>query len=79
METVAEVRLTSSTSATVNAGSIGTPTPFSRYVIVDPEVSVGASFTFESITVSVTGADDSSPSDAVTVKVLEPFSFAAGT
>ena len=41
--------------------------------------SVGASFAAARVSVTVAVADDNSPSEAVTVKVLAPFSFAAGS
>ena len=39
---------------------------------------IGASFTAAKVIVTVAAAEDSVPSDAVTVKVFAPFSFAAG-
>ena len=45
----------------------------------EPVASVGVSFTAVRVTVTVAAAEDSAPSDAVTVKVLAPFSFAAGS
>ena len=42
--------------------------------------SVGASFTAAILMLTVvSGEEDAAPSDAVTVKVLVPFSFSAGT
>ena len=42
-------------------------------------VAVGALFTGANEIVTVASLDKDSPSEAVTVNVLEPFSFAAGT
>jgi hypothetical protein len=42
-------------------------------------VKLGASFTAARVIVTVAAAEESAPSDAVTVKVFAPFSFAAGT
>jgi hypothetical protein len=41
--------------------------------------NVGASFTAARVSVTVAVAEESAPSDAVTVKVFVPFAFAAGT
>ena len=41
--------------------------------------NVGASFTAAKVIVTVAATEESAPSDAVTVKVFVPFSFAAGT
>ena len=40
---------------------------------------LGASFTAAKVIVTVAAAEERPPSDAVTVKVLAPFSFTAGT
>ena len=40
---------------------------------------VGASLAAARVTVTVAAADESAPSEAVTVNVLAPFSFAAGS
>ena len=40
---------------------------------------VGASLAAARVTVTVAAAEDNAPSEAVTVKVLAPFSFAAGS
>jgi hypothetical protein len=43
------------------------------------EAQAGASFAAAKVIVTVAVAEESAPSDAVTVKVFAPFSFAAGT
>jgi len=48
-------------------------------VVVELTARVGASFTAAKVIVTVAVAEESPPSEAVTVKVFAPFSFAAGT
>jgi hypothetical protein len=54
-------------------------------VLVVPPVALrltaitGASFTAAKVIVTVAAAEESAPSDALTVKVFAPFSFAAGS
>jgi len=47
--------------------------------MVELTARVGASFTAAKVIVTVAVAEESPPSEAVTVKVFAPFSFAAGT
>jgi hypothetical protein len=66
-----------STSPTVNPID---PVAVSSEVVCAPiDVTVGTSFTGAKVIVTVATADDSSPSEAVTVNVLAPFSFKAGS
>jgi hypothetical protein len=66
-----------STSPTVNP--IAPVAVSSRVVCAPIDVTVGTSFTAAKVTVTVATADDSSPSEAVTVNVFAPFSFKAGS
>jgi hypothetical protein len=66
-----------STSPTVNP--IAPVAVSSRVVCAPIDVTVGTSFTADKVTVTVATADDSSPSEAVTVNVFAPFSFKAGS
>ena len=52
--------------------------PLARAVQVAGSTKLGASFTGANVIVTVAATEESVPSEAVTVKVFAPFSFAAG-
>ena len=64
-----------STSVPVNVMTLAT----SSVTVTDCVFATGASFTATKFMVTVDTDEDRSPSEAVTVKVLAPFSWAAGT
>ena len=66
-----------STSPIVNASALVAPS--SAMLVSAMSVIVGASFTGAKVIVTVAAAEGDVPSEAVTVKVFAPFSFAAGT
>ena len=52
---------------------------FSAMLLLDKLISVGASLAGDKLMDTVAVFEERTPSEAVTVKVLAPFAFAAGT